>query len=126
MTFTPQNLIYVYFNGLGNKRLMGRLLLKNRKLFFEYDATFLKLGLELSPFKLPLKSGVISNDDRTFDGLFGVFNDSLPDGWGRLLLDRKLMNLGLNPGSLSPLERLCLWALTEWVRYLMSQKILKQ
>ncbi len=107
MTFTPQNLIYVYFNGLKNKRLMGRLLLKNRKLFFEYDATFLKLGLELSPFKLPLKSGVISNDDRTFDGLFGVFNDSLPDGWGRLLLDRKLMNLGLNPGSLSPLERLC-------------------
>jgi serine/threonine-protein kinase HipA len=107
MKFTPQNLIHVYFKSLGNKRLMGRLLLKNRKLFFEYDAAFIKLGLELSPFKLPLKSGVISNDDRTFDGLFGVFNDSLPDGWGRLLLDRKLMNLGLNPGSLSPVDRLC-------------------
>jgi len=39
--------------------------------------------------------------------LFGVFNDSLPDGWGRLLLDRKLMNAGLNPGTLSPLDRLC-------------------
>lgn len=107
MTFTPQNLLYIYFNGFGNKCLMGRLLLKNRKIFFEYDAAFLKLGLELSPFKLPLKSGVISNNDRTFDGLFGIFNDSLPDGWGRLLLDRKLMNLGLNPGNLSPLDRLC-------------------
>jgi len=36
-----------------------------------------------------------------------VFNDSLPDGWGRLLLDRKLMKEGLNPGTLSPLDRLC-------------------
>ena len=86
---------------------MGRLLLKNRQIFFEYDADFIKTGLELSPFKLPLKAGVIASNDRTFDGLFGVFNDSLPDGWGRLLLDRKLMTGGLHPGDLSPLERLC-------------------
>lgn len=86
---------------------MGRLLLKNRQIFFEYDAAFIKTGLELSPFKLPLKVGVIESNDRTFEGLFGVFNDSLPDGWGLLLLDRKLMNAGLNPGTLSPLDRLC-------------------
>jgi serine/threonine-protein kinase HipA len=107
MTFTAQNLVYVYFNGFENKHLMGRLLLKDRTIFFEYDANFLKLGIELSPFKLALKNGVISGDNRIFDGLFGIFNDSLPDGWGRLLLDRKLMNLGLNPGNLSPLDRLC-------------------
>ncbi len=107
MMWTPQNLVYVYFNGLKEKCSVGRLLLKNKKIFFEYSPEFLKLNLELSPFKLPLKTGVISNDDRTFDGLFGVFNDSLPDGWGRLLLDRKLMSLGLNPASLSPLDRLC-------------------
>lgn len=41
-----------------------------------------------------------------FDGLFGVFNDSLPDGWGRLLLDRKLREQGLNPDTLNPLDRL--------------------
>jgi serine/threonine-protein kinase HipA len=86
---------------------MGRLLLKYSKIFFEYDPAFIKTGLELSPFKLPLKAGVIEANDRTFDGLFGVFNDSLPDGWWRLLLDRKLMNAGLNPGTLSPLDRLC-------------------
>lgn len=107
MIFTPQNLVYVYYHGLGAKHLMGRLLLKNRQIFFEYDPSFIKLNLQLSPFKLPLKTGVIQSSDRTFDGLFGVFNDSLPDGWGRLLLDRKLMNLGLNPGDLSPLDRLC-------------------
>ena len=107
MSFSNQNLIYVYYHGLGAKKLTGRLLLKNRKILFEYDAEFIKTCLELSPFKLPLKPGVVESSDRTFEGLFGVFNDSLPDGWGRLLLDRKLMNAGLNPGTLSPLDRLC-------------------
>lgn len=107
MSFRDQNLVYVYYHGSGASLLTGRLLLKNRQIFFEYDADFIKTGLELSPFKLPLKSGVIESNDRTFEGLFGVFNDSLPDGWGRLLLDRKLMNAGLNPGTLSPLDRLC-------------------
>ena len=86
---------------------MGRLLLKNRQIFFEYDPAFLKIGLELSPFKLPLKPGVIKCQDQIFEGLFGVFNDSLPDGWGRLLLDRKLMQASINPRAISPLDRLC-------------------
>lgn len=108
MIFVPQNLIYVYYHHFNSEQLMGRLFLKNRQILFEYDAAFIKLGLELSPFKLALKSSVISANDRTFDGLFGVFNDSLPDGWGRLLLDRKLMRAGFPPGNLSPLDRLCL------------------
>ena len=107
MSFTPQNLIYVYYHGSHTKRLLGRLFLRNRQIFFEYDASFIKTGLDLSPFNLPLKTGVITSNDRIFEGLFGVFNDSLPDGWGRLLIDRKLMNAGLNPGVLSPLDRLC-------------------
>lgn len=107
MIFKPQQLVHVYYNGKDTRLIMGRLLLKDRKLFFEYDSEFIKTGLELSPFKLPLKSGVVTVEDRMFDGLFGVFNDSLPDGWGRLLLDRKLMQMRLNPGSLSPLDRLC-------------------
>jgi serine/threonine-protein kinase HipA len=107
MSFSNQNLVYVYYHASTHKILMGRLLLARRKIFFEYDAAFIKNGLELSPFNLPLKAGVIESNDRTFEGLFGVFNDSLPDGWGRLLLDRKLMNAGLNPRTLSPLDRLC-------------------
>lgn len=107
MSIQRQNLVYVYYHGSSRKLLMGRLLHKNRQIFFEYDAAFIRTGLELSPFKLPLKAGVIESNDHTFEGLFGVFNDSLPDGWGRLLLDRKLINTGLNPGTLSPLDRLC-------------------
>lgn len=107
MNFSSPNLVYVYYHAQQHKHLMGRLLLKNREIFFEYDANFIKLGLELSPFKLPLKTGVVTSDALHFDGLFGVFNDSLPDGWGRLLLDRKLMSAGLNPNGFSPLDRLC-------------------
>jgi len=79
MSFSAQNLVYVYYQVSKINQCMGRLFLKNREIFFEYDAAFLNTGLKLSPFKLPLKSGVIISHDRTFDGLFGVFNDSLPD-----------------------------------------------
>jgi len=104
--FQNISVIHVYYVRGTDKLSMGRLALKDRKIFFEYNAEFLKTGLELSPFKLPLKPGVIPCEDRLFDGLFGVFNDSLPDGWGRLLLDRKLMRLGIHLGELSPLDRL--------------------
>lgn len=35
-----------------------------------------------------------------------MFEDSLPDGWGRLLLDRKMRQHGLFPEKLTPLDRL--------------------
>lgn len=107
MTFVPQNVVYVYYHGAQSKQLMGRLLLKNRQILFEYDPNFVSQGFAVSPFKLPLKMGTIPSLDRAFEGLFGIFNDSLPDGWGRLLLDRKLMRVGINPNMLSPLDRLC-------------------
>lgn len=107
MSFQNISVVHVYFIHGKDKLSMGRLALKDRRIFFEYNLGFIKTGLELSPFKLPLKSGVIPCEDHVFEGLFGIFNDSLPDGWGKLLLDRKLMNLSLNPGDLSPLDRLC-------------------
>ena len=105
MTYTPQSLVHVHYQPA--KMLVGRLALRQHKIFFEYDAAFLKRGLEISPFQLPLQPGVVVARDFTFDGLFGVFNDSLPDGWGRLLLDRTLSKRNLDPGALSPLDRLC-------------------
>ncbi len=110
MIFNHISLVHVYlFNKKENKNKLsvGRLALKDRTIFFEYSPEFLKTNFELSPFKLPRQSGVMTSQEFFFDGLFGVFNDSLPDGWGRLLLDRKLMKLGLNPTSLSALDRLC-------------------
>lgn len=45
---------------------------------------------------------------RPFNGNFGVFADSLPDGWGSLLLDRYLKTKGVDVNRLTNLERLSL------------------
>lgn len=107
MNNEPIKLVHVYYNANTEKVLVGRLALKERRLFFEYEPSFIERKLNLSPFMLPLKPGVIPSIDTQFEGMFGVFNDSLPDGWGRLLLDRKLLKKRINPGVLTPLDRLC-------------------
>ena len=43
-----------------------------------------------------------------FGGLFGIFADSLPDAWGRLLLDRLLRANHINPDEQGVLERLAI------------------
>lgn len=75
---------------------------------FEYDAEYLKNGISISPFLMPLRSGLIMAKRDPFRGGFGVFDDSLPDGWGNLTLDRYLQSQGINPYLLSLLERLSL------------------
>lgn len=85
---------------------VGRLANDNSVLYFEYDEEFLKRNLEISPIKLPLQSGVSELPRNPFEGLAGVFNDSLPDGWGRLLFDRMLRMKGISPSDISPLDRL--------------------
>ena len=96
----------VFLNSYGIRREVGMLFEEDHRIFFEYAPEFLASGIEISPFKLPLKSGIFEDEKRTFDGLFGVFNDSLPDGWGCLLLDRKLRKRGLSFQEISPLHRL--------------------
>lgn len=75
---------------------------------FEYDSDWIKTGFSISPFYMPLKSGLIMAKRDPFRGNFGVFDDSLPDGWGNLLLDRYLQEKGIDPYKLSILERLSL------------------
>lgn len=99
-------LIQVYLHVASEKKFLGRLAAKDRRFYFEYDPVFLQTGIQISPFKLPLKAGVIACDTTLFEGIFGVFNDSLPDGWGRLLLDRKLTRMGQVANELTPLDRL--------------------
>ena len=45
---------------------------------------------------------------RPFEGGFGVFDDCLPDGWGLLVLDRYLQKKGVNPRTLTLLDRLAI------------------
>ena len=105
MTYVPTELLTVYLDA-GTRRKVGRLAWRDRQILFEFDAAFIDSGIEISPIKLPLKAGVFTPTEMVFDGLFGVFNDSLPDGWGRLLLDRTVEKHGLRRGQLNALDRL--------------------
>ena len=98
--------LHVFLNSYGARREVGMLSDENGRILFEYAPEFLDSKIELSPFKLPLRPGVFEDERRTFDGLFGLFNDSLPDGWGCLLIDRKLRKRGLSFQEISPLQRL--------------------
>jgi len=86
--------------------VVGRLAEQQRRVYFEYGGAFVAAPLPLSPFKLPVRSGLFEHTERDFADVFGVFNDSLPDGWGLLLMDREFSKRGLDRGSLSALDRL--------------------
>lgn len=85
---------------------VGTLIEQNQSFYFRFDRSFLDKKLEISPIKLKKTDEIIACPKEPFDGLFGVFNDSIPDGWGRLLLDRKLIEKGINPREINALDRL--------------------
>jgi serine/threonine-protein kinase HipA len=109
MRLEPVTRLSVFYEPVEGQRVcVGKLGTRRGLVFFEWDATFIARGLELSPFKLPLRPGVVTGSLDLFDGLPGLFDDSLPDGWGRLLMERRARELGLRPGSFGPLDRLAL------------------
>ena len=92
-----------------NEKKVGTLaLMKNNIVAFEYDNEWINNGFSISPFSLPLKKQVFIPRIDPFDGLYGVFSDSLPDGWGRLLVDRMLNSQNINPREISQIDRLAI------------------
>ncbi len=83
-------------------------LYQNRLAAFEYNGDWLAEGFSISPFSLPLEKKVFMPKVIPFEGLFGVFADSLPDGWGQLLVDRLMRKNGLEPRMVGSLERLAI------------------
>ena len=85
---------------------IGQIALQNKKVFFEYDKSFLENPLWLSPYKLPPTQAFHEHKDNEYLEVFGLFDDSLPDGWGRLLMDRFLRKQKINTDNISALDRL--------------------
>ena len=73
---------------------------------FEYDRAWLREGFSISPLQLPLKAGLFSAPWQPFNGNFGIFEDSLPGGYGEHLLRKVLRREGVDYGSLTPVQRL--------------------
>ena len=98
---------YKYLKVFFNDILVGTLAkTPERVVAFEYDSDWLNNGFSISPFSLPLIKKVFIPKYEPFNGLFGVFNDSLPDGWGRLLVDRLFLKNKINPAEIDNLNRL--------------------
>jgi serine/threonine-protein kinase HipA len=90
-----------YHRAPGQVIPVGELAEDRGRYFFEFDEFFITQGIPLSPFKLPAVPGL-----QTFQQLPGVFDDALPDGWGRLLMDRFLRQRGTSPAAFTELDRL--------------------
>lgn len=78
----------------------------NKLCAFEYDPTWLNDGFSISPLEIPLKTGLFIAKPQPFWGNFGVFEDCLPDGYGRYLLHKTLSREGIDDRNLSSLDRL--------------------
>jgi serine/threonine-protein kinase HipA len=90
-------------------RRVGRLAETPEKvLAFEYDTEWLRDGFSISPFHLPLEKRVFFANPEPFGGIFGVFRDSLPGGWGMILFNRMLRNNNIDPATVSALDRLAI------------------
>lgn len=106
MNFSPVSEITVSLDFGETLIQVGRLASAERgSIYFEYSPNLVR-GLRISPLRLPLKPGLMTFDSMLFEGLPGVFYDSLPDGWGRLLLDRLARSKGIAPNRLTALDRL--------------------
>ncbi len=101
--------VEVHLSTSKGPRRVGRLLDAEHRIHFQYDSGFLTSKLELSPFKLPLRPGVFSEGPSEFLGLYGLFHDSVPDGWGLLLMHRAMRAAGIDPERISVLT---------WLRFL--------
>ena len=90
------------------KREVGRIKNESDILYFAYSKEWLNDGFSISPRSLPLEDKVFSQTNGRFGGLFGVFADSLPDGWGTYTAIRALSKRGISYLDLDPLEKLSL------------------
>ena len=75
-------------------------------LVFQYSPEFVRTGLQLSPILVPLGTAPWRGNPEKMDGLPGFIHDAIPDGWGALLLDRRLRKNGKGLSRISPLKRL--------------------
>lgn len=102
----------VRYLGWGEDWPLGVLSDVQGRLLFEYSPQAVERGLAFSPLRVPLpRPGAVPqaySGPAHSHGLPGFIADSLPDGWGMLLMDRALRKAGRDPHVVSVLERLAI------------------
>ena len=87
---------------------IGTIILKDGITYFQYDEEFRNSNYEISPLKLPLSLNSIytNNDDKYFQGLAGVFHDSLPDKFGTKVIQRYFESKNISSYELNIIQKL--------------------
>ena len=101
----PLNVLYHGFGGDKPVR-MGRLAWHDGHAWFEFSAEFLQRDINPSPLSLDLTTTLQKAPPAPFNGLHGLFSDSLPDGWGLYLMDKAFRQTGRDPAMVTPVDRL--------------------
>ncbi len=96
----------VYLQFSEREELIGQLVLDGRSILFKYSDAYLKTGKNLSPTQLKFDDIPQTTSAKPFNGLFGVFADSLPDAWGYLLIKKRLSADRIAIESLNALDHL--------------------
>ncbi len=96
--------VYIQFSR--QEELIGQLVLDGRTVLFKYTDAYLETGQNLSPNQLIFDDNPQAVKEKTFNGLFGVFADSLPDAWGYLLIKKRLSTNRVAIKSLNALDHL--------------------
>ena len=82
---------------------------EENNVYFTYDPSFIARGIEISPIVLPLRREPYSFPrltSETYRTLPGLFADSLPDKFGRKVINEYLISIGRDKNSLTPIEEL--------------------
>ena len=87
---------------------VGRAVMAGSRAVLEWHSDRLADGRRVSPLLYPPEPGLIEARGPAFEGLHGFLADSLPDGWGTLLMRRRVERLGTRWDRLDPVDRLAL------------------
>jgi serine/threonine-protein kinase HipA len=99
----------IIYQGNHDYLKLGTLAYDDQTLIFQYSQTAVQRGLELSPIHLPLRYQAYPNwqgEYRELLGLPGLLHDTLPDGWGLRLMDRKLKQKNIRLDTITVMDRL--------------------
>jgi serine/threonine-protein kinase HipA len=86
----------------------GRVAMDGGLAQLEWSRDVLATRLPVAALYYPPEPGLQAARGRAFEGLQGFLADSLPEGWGRRLMRRRLEKLGVDIATLSPLDQLAL------------------
>ena len=96
--------VYIQFSK--QEERIGQLILDGRSILFKYSDAYLEAGENLSPNQLKFDDNPQTTKEKPFNGLFGVFADSLPDAWGYLLIKKRLSADRIAIESINALDHL--------------------